>query len=129
MHWLRFLAYNALGAALWVGTWVSIGYFAGQHINAIYSVITRYSLYVAIAAVVVIVALIARHVMRKRRGCSGGGWVGRPGSGGRRFRFRWRVPEEGETLGDDSGEGEVDGGDEAADAHGDRCRRGERRRG
>jgi membrane protein DedA with SNARE-associated domain len=67
MHWLRFLVYNALGAALWVGTWVSIGYFAGQHINAIYDVITRYSLYVAIAAVVVIVALIARHVMRKRR--------------------------------------------------------------
>ena len=67
MHWLRFLAYNALGAALWVGTWVSIGYFAGQHINTIYGVITRYSLYVAIAAVVVIVALIARHIMRKRR--------------------------------------------------------------
>jgi membrane protein DedA with SNARE-associated domain len=67
MHWLRFLAYNALGAALWVGTWVSIGYFAGQHINTIYGVITRYSLYVAIAAVVVIVALIARHVMRRRR--------------------------------------------------------------
>jgi membrane protein DedA with SNARE-associated domain len=67
MHWLRFLAYNALGAGLWVGTWVSIGYFAGQHINTIYSVITRYSLYVAIAAVVVIVALIARHIMRRRR--------------------------------------------------------------
>ena len=67
MHWLRFLAYNALGAALWVGTWVSIGYFAGQHINTIYGVVTRYSLYVAIAAVVVIVALIARHIMRKRR--------------------------------------------------------------
>ena len=29
MHWLRFLAFNALGAALWVGTWVSVGYFAG----------------------------------------------------------------------------------------------------
>jgi membrane protein DedA with SNARE-associated domain len=68
MHWLRFIAYNALGAALWVGTWVSIGYFAGQHINTIYGVITRYSLYVAIAAVVVIVGLIARHVIRKRRG-------------------------------------------------------------
>jgi membrane protein DedA with SNARE-associated domain len=67
MHWARFIAYNALGAALWVGTWVSIGYFAGQHINTIYGVITRYSLYVAIAAAVVIVALIARHIMRKRR--------------------------------------------------------------
>ena len=67
MHWLRFLAYNALGAALWVGTWVSIGYFAGQHITTIYNVITRYSLYVAIAAVVLIVALITRHIMRRRR--------------------------------------------------------------
>ena len=67
MHWLRFIAYNALGAGLWVGTWVSIGYFAGQHINTIYGVITQYSLYVAIAAVVVIVGLIARHVIRKRR--------------------------------------------------------------
>ena len=67
MHWLRFLAYNALGAALWVGTWVSVGYFAGQHITTIYNAITRYSLYVAIAAVVLIVALIARHVIIKRR--------------------------------------------------------------
>jgi len=67
MHWLRFIAYNALGAALWVGTWVTIGYFAGQHINTIYSLVTRYSLYVAIALVVLIVALIARHILRKRR--------------------------------------------------------------
>ena len=29
MHWLRFVAFNALGAALWVGAWVSAGYFAG----------------------------------------------------------------------------------------------------
>jgi membrane protein DedA with SNARE-associated domain len=123
MHWLRFLAYNALGAALWVGTWVSIGYFAGQHINTIYGVITRYSLYVAIAAVVVIVALIARHIMRKRRQAvrpaarSGGGGSG-DGSDG------------GEAGGSDGGEagsgGSADGkaagggaGDgEAADAQG-----------
>ncbi len=26
MHWLRFLIFNAIGAALWVGTWVSLGY-------------------------------------------------------------------------------------------------------
>ena len=47
MHWLRFLAFNALGAALWVGTWVSVGYFAGQHITTIYDGITRYALYAA----------------------------------------------------------------------------------
>jgi membrane protein DedA with SNARE-associated domain len=66
MHWLRFLAFNALGAALWVGTWVSVGYFAGQHITAIYDAITTYSLYAAIAAVVLIAAWIV-HRLRKRR--------------------------------------------------------------
>ncbi|HEY0936872.1 MAG TPA: hypothetical protein VGD91_24450 [Trebonia sp.] len=28
MHWLKFLIANAIGGALWVGAWVSIGYFA-----------------------------------------------------------------------------------------------------
>src|SRR5579862_9919106 len=27
MHWLRFLIFNAIGAALWVGTWITVGYF------------------------------------------------------------------------------------------------------
>lgn len=67
MHWLRFVAFNALGAALWVGTWVSVGYFAGQHITAIYHDITMYSLYVAIAAVVLIAAWIAFHVRERHR--------------------------------------------------------------
>ena len=66
MHWLRFVAYNALGAALWVGTWVSVGYFAGQHITTIYNTVTRYSLYAAIAAVVLIAAWVL-HRLRKRR--------------------------------------------------------------
>jgi membrane protein DedA with SNARE-associated domain len=66
MHWLRFVAYNALGAALWVGTWVSVGYFAGQHITTIYNTVTRYSLYAAIAAVVLIAAWVV-HRLRKRR--------------------------------------------------------------
>jgi membrane protein DedA with SNARE-associated domain len=67
MRWLRFLAFNALGAALWVGTWVSVGYLAGSHIDTIYNYITRYSYYVLIALVVVITALIARHLVRRRR--------------------------------------------------------------
>ena len=67
MAWLRFLTFNALGAALWVGTWVSVGYLAGSHIGTIYSYITRYSYYVLIAAAVVVVALIARHLLRRRR--------------------------------------------------------------
>jgi membrane protein DedA with SNARE-associated domain len=66
MHWLKFVAFNALGAALWVGTWVSIGYFAGQHIETIYNDITRYSLYALIAAIILLVAYIAFR-LRKRK--------------------------------------------------------------
>src|SRR6185437_15884212 len=40
MHWLKFVAFNAIGAALWVGTWVSVGYFAGQHITAVYDAVS-----------------------------------------------------------------------------------------
>ena len=67
MRWLRFLVFNALGAALWVGTWVSIGYLAGSHISSIYSYITRYAYYALIVAGLVVVALIARHLLRRRR--------------------------------------------------------------
>jgi membrane protein DedA with SNARE-associated domain len=67
MHWLRFLACNALGAALWVGTWVSIGFFAGQHITSIYNAVTKYSLYAAIVAVIVIAVWVALRVRKRRR--------------------------------------------------------------
>jgi membrane protein DedA with SNARE-associated domain len=67
MHWRRFLAFNALGAALWVGTWVSLGYLAGSHIGTIYHHIAQYSLYVLIALTVLLAGYIARRVMRRRR--------------------------------------------------------------
>jgi membrane protein DedA with SNARE-associated domain len=67
LRWRRFLAFNALGAALWVGVWVSLGYLAGNHIGAIYRDITRYSYYLLIALAVVLTAYIARHVMRSTR--------------------------------------------------------------
>jgi membrane protein DedA with SNARE-associated domain len=67
MHWLRFLACNALGAALWVGTWVSIGFFAGQHLTPIYNAVTTYSLYAAIVAVVVIAVWVALRVRKRHR--------------------------------------------------------------
>lgn len=67
MRWGRFLVFNMIGAALWVGCWVSVGYFAGEHIAAIYDYITRYSLYAVIVAVVAIIVWIALRVRRKRR--------------------------------------------------------------
>jgi membrane protein DedA with SNARE-associated domain len=67
MRWLRFLAFNALGAALWVGTWVSVGYFAGNHIITIYDYVTRYSYYALIALAAAIVAWIVLRVRRRAR--------------------------------------------------------------
>ena len=66
MRWLRFLAFNALGAALWVGTWVSLGYLAGSHIGTIYHYITEYFFYVLIALAVLLAGYIALRVLRRR---------------------------------------------------------------
>jgi membrane protein DedA with SNARE-associated domain len=67
MHWARFLAFNALGAALWVGVWTSIGYFSGSHITSIYNAASTYSTYLAVAVGVLIIAVIVRHLVRRRR--------------------------------------------------------------
>jgi membrane protein DedA with SNARE-associated domain len=67
MHWLRFLIFNAIGAALWVGTWVSLGYFAGNHITTIYHYITLYSYYMLIALAILLVGYFAWRLRRRRR--------------------------------------------------------------
>ncbi len=66
MHWARFLLFNAIGAALWVALWASVGYLSGNHITSIYHTVTRYDLYFAVAVGVVLVGLIARRVLRSR---------------------------------------------------------------
>ncbi|MEV7381265.1 DedA family protein [Streptomyces lydicus] len=65
MPWRRFLAFNALGAALWVGLWVTLAYQAGTHITAIYGEVTRYPLYALIALGVLAAAFIGRHLLRR----------------------------------------------------------------
>ena len=67
MPWRRFFAFNALGAALWVGVWVTAGYLAGSHITTIYHQVTRYSLYALILLILLVLAVIARHLLRRRR--------------------------------------------------------------
>jgi membrane protein DedA with SNARE-associated domain len=67
MHWARFLVFNAIGAALWVAVWTSVGYFSGSHIDTIYHDATRYSTYLAIALGALALAYIARRVVRTRR--------------------------------------------------------------
>jgi membrane protein DedA with SNARE-associated domain len=66
MPWRSFLIFNSIGAALWVTTWVLIGDLAGQHLDAIYREFQRYSLVAVILAVVVIVALVFRHLHARK---------------------------------------------------------------
>ena len=66
MRWARFLLFNAIGAALWVAAWTSIGYLSGSHLNAIYNTATRYSTYLAIALAVAAFVIIVRRVLRRR---------------------------------------------------------------
>jgi membrane protein DedA with SNARE-associated domain len=63
MHWARFSAFNALGAAVWVGVWTSLGYVAGDHVETV----ARYFTYVAIAIAVLFAAVVAWHLRRRRK--------------------------------------------------------------
>jgi len=77
MRWLTFTIFNVIGAAVWVATWVTIGYVAGDHIDTIYADINRYSLYVFGALVALAAGYIAwRVIRRRRRGGSGAAATG-----------------------------------------------------
>jgi membrane protein DedA with SNARE-associated domain len=65
MSWRRFLAFNALGAALWVVTWSAVGYFAGAHIEAIYAQLRRYELYLLAALAVFVAVLIGTRIWQR----------------------------------------------------------------
>ncbi|MFA5004353.1 MAG: DedA family protein [Candidatus Saccharimonadales bacterium] len=62
MHWKKFVAANALGAALWVTTWGLVGYLGGDHIETIY----RYGTRVALAAVLVLAGYISYRLLKRR---------------------------------------------------------------
>jgi len=63
MHWFRFVAFNALGAALWVAAWTTLGYVAGNHVETV----VNYFTYFAIAVGVVFVLAVAWHFYRRRK--------------------------------------------------------------
>ncbi|MGB8997227.1 MAG: DedA family protein [Pseudonocardiaceae bacterium] len=66
MPWRQFVAFNALGAALWVGVWTCVGYFAGNHLEALYGQLRRYELYLGIAIAVFIAVAVIRHLTHRR---------------------------------------------------------------
>jgi membrane protein DedA with SNARE-associated domain len=63
MPWRRFLLCNALGAAMWVAVWTSLGYLAGNHVETI----SRDFTYFAIGAGVLLVAFVVWHLLRRRK--------------------------------------------------------------
>jgi membrane protein DedA with SNARE-associated domain len=67
MHWARFLVFNMIGAALWVGVWTSVGYFSGNNIDSIYNTVTKYTVYFGIAFGILVVGYIAWRVRKARR--------------------------------------------------------------
>jgi len=67
MKWSHFLSYNIIGACLWVGGWLSVGYFAGSHLTTVYHTIVRYEIYVLLALIVLLAAFIAYKIVKKRQ--------------------------------------------------------------
>jgi membrane protein DedA with SNARE-associated domain len=63
MHWAKFVACNALGAALWVAVWTTLGYFAGDNVETV----SHYFTYAAVAIAVVVLAVAWRHLHHRRK--------------------------------------------------------------
>lgn len=66
MPWWRFLFYNALGAALWVGVWGGGIYFLGKHMEAALDVLSYLEPYLIGAGVMALI-LGAVYILRRRR--------------------------------------------------------------
>jgi LPXTG-motif cell wall-anchored protein len=67
MRWRRFVAFNVLGAVLWVGVWTSLGYLAGANLTTIWNGIGRYQPYFYTAIGLLVVGLVIWHLRRRRR--------------------------------------------------------------
>lgn len=63
MKWLKFITYNAIGAALWVGLWSAVGYLGGSHIETF----LRYQLYVTIGVLVLALLYVGYRLYGHRR--------------------------------------------------------------
>ncbi len=69
MPWLTFLAFNALGAALWVGFWGTLAYQLGERITSIGDVFRRYEWYILSAVFIAFTLwLFIRFAVRRRGG-------------------------------------------------------------
>ncbi|HEY3357646.1 MAG TPA: DedA family protein [Polyangia bacterium] len=67
MPWRRFLAYNALGAVLWVGVWAAVGYFAGSQLDVLHRWLRAAGVWIALGVAVALVAGVIVQTVRRRR--------------------------------------------------------------
>ena len=67
MPWLHFLAFNALGAVIWVALWTTVGDLAGNHITTIYNDVSRYFIIVVAVVAVLAIAIAIRKIRRRRQ--------------------------------------------------------------
>lgn len=67
MSWPRFLAYNALGAALWVGFWGSAAYFFGSHLGVVLAFLDAHRTAFLAGGGGLVLVLVAAWAWRRRR--------------------------------------------------------------
>ncbi len=67
MPWWRFLTYNAIGAALWVGIWGTGIYFLGRHMEGVLDVLSRIEPYLIGAGVMALI-IGAVYILRRAKG-------------------------------------------------------------
>ena len=68
MTWWRFLAFNALGATLWVGLWGLGVYYLGRHMEQVHAVLKRLEPYVVTVGVLALVGVIVYLFWRRAGG-------------------------------------------------------------
>jgi membrane protein DedA with SNARE-associated domain len=62
----RFLAFNAVGAGLWVGVRATLGYVAGGHIAPVHQPAQRDQRFLLVVLGRLVAALIVWHLLRRR---------------------------------------------------------------
>ena len=70
MNWWHFLAYNAAGAALWVGFWAGISYYLGRRVHGILAWVSSLEpivVIVAVAAIAVVLVYLWNHQRKRKR--------------------------------------------------------------
>ncbi len=67
MPWWRFLLFNAVGAALWIGFWTSLAFFAGQRVHEITALFKRYEVFFVLFLLGIAFAIGFIVVRRKRK--------------------------------------------------------------